>query len=134
MGKTLNDHIGSIKNDNLDYYKKLEDDLKNKEDKLLSQKNDIGREEFDKKVQILSKEINNYRIKKDKFNKTLKKIKIDNTKKILNILNPIITKYVEENSIEIVLPKKNIIVGKKKLDITQSILILLNEEIKQIKF
>ena len=38
---------------------------------------------------------------------------IKNTKEILELLNPIITNYVESNSIIMVLPKKNIIVGKK---------------------
>ena len=60
--------------------------------------------------------------------------KIDNTKEILKILNPIITKYVDSNSISIVLPKKNIIVGKKNLDITDQILKLLNKNIKKLNF
>ena len=64
----------------------------------------------------------------------INKINIKNTKKILKHLNPIITKYVEENSISIVLPKKNIIVGKKNLDITDTILKLFNGEIKTIEF
>ena len=36
------------------------------------------------------------------------KIKIENTKEILRILNPIITKYVENNDISLVLKKTNI--------------------------
>ena len=49
-------------------------------------------------------------------------------------LNPIIAKYVEDNSISIVLPKKSIIVGKKKLDITNKIITMLNEKVKVIDF
>ena len=62
----------------------------------------------------------------------LKKVKIDNTKKILKILNPIITKYVNENNISLVIPKKNIIVGKKNLDITHKITKMLNNQAKTI--
>ena len=58
----------------------------------------------------------------------LNKIKIENTKKIFEILNPIITNYVEQNSISLVIPKKNIIVGKKNLDITDEIIKLLNNK------
>ena len=44
------------------------------------------------------------------------------------------SKYVEENSILIVLPKKNIIIAKKNLDITNIIMDLLNNELKKIDF
>ena len=62
--------------------------------------------------------LKNIEKKKNQILNNLNKIKIENTKKILKILNPIITNYVDENSISIVIPKKNIIVGKKNLDIT----------------
>ena len=61
-------------------------------------------------------------------------IKIENTKKILKYLNPIITKYVDDNSISLVIPKKNIIVGKNNLDITDQIIILLNDQVKSLEF
>ena len=44
------------------------------------------------------------------------------------------TNFVNENSISIVIPKKNIIVGKKNLDITNQILILLNKKINKLNF
>ena len=53
---------------------------------------------------------------------------------VLNTLNPIISNYVEENSISIVFPKKNIIIAKKNLDITNSIMDLLNIQLKKIDF
>ena len=55
-------------------------------------------------------------------------------KEILELLNPIITNYVESNSIIMVLPKKNIIVGKKNLDISDQIINLLNYKIIKINF
>ena len=50
------------------------------------------------------------------------------------MLNPIIAKYVEENSIILVLPKKNIIVGKKNLDITNQIIKMLDKESTKLDF
>jgi len=41
---------------------------------------------------------------------------------------------VEDNSITIVFPKKNIIVAKKSLDITDPIIELLNNKLKKIDF
>ena len=41
---------------------------------------------------------------------------------------------MEENSITIVFPKKNIVIAKKNLDITISIMNLLNDQLKKIDF
>ena len=43
-------------------------------------------------------------------------------------------KYVEENSITIVFPKKSIVIAKKNLDITNSIMELLNNQLTKIDF
>ena len=83
---------------------------------------------------MLNKEVNDYNIKKKLFNKEIEEKKIKYTKTVLNSLNLIISKYVEENSIKIVFPKKNIIVAKKDLDITNIIMDLLNKELKVIDF
>ena len=73
------------------------------------------------------------------YNNNLNKKEIDEkkikyTKVVLNVLNPIISKYVEDNSITIVFPKKNIIIAKKNLDITSTIMNLLNNQLKEIDF
>ena len=43
------------------------------------------------------------------------------------------TKFVEDNKIDLVLDKKNVLVGIKTLDITDKLLILLDEETKDKK-
>ena len=134
VGKSLNIHINKIKNVNSTKYKDIEDDLIKKEKTLIAQQNIINKDEFENKLKLLAEEIKKYRFDKKKSEDILNKIKIDNTKKILNVLNPIITKYVESNSISIVIPKKNIIVGKKKLDITNQIIKLLNDDINRLNF
>ena len=68
------------------------------------------------------------------FFKKTNNIKLKNTKQILKILNPIITNYVDKNSISLVIPKKNIIVGKKNLEITSEIVKLLNDKVKSLDF
>ena len=49
------------------------------------------------------------------------------TSKILKILNPLITEYVEKNKITLVIDKKNILIGINNLDITNNILEILNK-------
>ena len=134
VGKHLNKYIEEIKKKNIDRFKLIENDLLKKEKALIAQQNILEKSEFEKKLNALSSEVQKYRADKKTSTEEIKKIKIENTKKILKILNPIITKYVDLNSISIVIPKKNIIVGKKNLDITNKIILLLNENIKKLDF
>ena len=52
----------------------------------------------------------------------------------MEALNIIISKYVEDNSIQIVFSKKDIIIAKKDLDITNSVMNLLNNQMVKIEF
>ena len=134
VGKSLNIHIKKIRDENMISYKEIEDQFIRKEKELLAQKNILKKEKFDQKLKVLSNEINIYKKEKKSSLNKLNKIKLDNTKKILEILNPIITNYVDKNSISLVVPKKNIIVGKKNLDITDEIVKLLNDKVKSLDF
>ena len=134
VGKSLNTHITKIKNKNSTKFKEIEEDLKKKENILLTQQNILSKSEFEKKIKILSSEIDEYRKNKKISEEELNKLMIKNTKEILELLNPIITNYVESHSIIMVLPKKNIIVGKKNLDITNQIVDLLNKKIQKLNF
>ncbi len=102
--------------------------IKEKEIELNNQKNVLKKDEFNKKLKNLDKMIIEYR----KFNNEQIKI-IQNKKKlysdeILKIINPILTDYVEKKNIDIVIEKKNVIVGIKTLDITKDMLKKLNEK------
>tara|TARA_Y100000816_G_C25958105_1_gene499905 strand:+ start:388 stop:906 length:519 start_codon:yes stop_codon:yes gene_type:complete len=132
VGKYLNLHIEDIRNKNISNFKNIENNLLSREKELIAQQNVLDEQEFKKKLNLLTNEVEQYRIKKESSLNNLKKVKIDNTKKILKILNPIITKYVNENNISLVIPKKNIIVGKKNLDITHKITKMLNNQAKTI--
>ena len=134
VGKNLNNYLEKIKNNNSLKYEKIENDLVNKEKSLIAQQNILDKEQFQKKLKKLTSEVQKYRSDKKVSLEELNNIKINKTKEILSALNPIITKYVDENSISIVIPKKNIIVGRKNLDITNQIIKLLNNNITKLEF
>ena len=134
VGKNLNTYLEKIKNKNSLKYEKIESDLVNKEKSLIAQQNILDKEQFQKKLKKLTSEVQKYRSDKKVSLEELNKIKINKTKEILLVLNPIITKYVDENSISIVIPKKNIVVGRKNLDITNQIIKLLNNNITKLEF
>jgi len=134
VGQSITKHIQNLKEKKNKEFSLIESNLLDKEKDIIKKKNIIEKDEFDKQVNLLREEIKNYNLQKNKFNEQIEEKKIKYTKVVLNALNPIISKYVEENSILIVLPKKNIIIAKKNLDITNIIMDLLNNELKKINF
>ena len=73
--------------------------------------------------------------KKDKFNKVenLKKFKIKQTNNFLSQIAPILKDYSTENSISIILQKKDILMGKSDFDITSIIMKKVNKKIAKIE-
>ena len=133
-GKSINNFINDIKKQKNENFIEIENKIKEDENDLISKKNIIEKSIYDTKVDQIKLRIKNYNIDRQKFNKNLQERKVKYTNKLLKNLNPIISKYVEQNSITIVLPKKMIIVGKKNLDITEPILLILNKSIQKINF
>ena len=44
-------------------------------------------------------------------------------------INPILENYMKENSVSLILDKKNIFIGRQNIDITKSILDIMNKEL-----
>ena len=132
--------------------KKLNQIIENKNKKLISELNDLGKKLKEKKNKIinqknilkkdeLDKLVKNYEIEVKKFDEIRKKkrdnfnnFSINSKKKIINLLNPLITNYLQKESIQILLQKDKIIFGDDKLDITKEILKIFNEKHSKINF
>ncbi len=132
VGKQISEHISNLKNSKANEFKVIEKNFKDKEKKLIAKKNIISEEKFRSEINSLNKELKSYNDKRKKFAKSLEIKNINLTKKILETLNPIISEFVNQNEISLVLSKSNIIVGKKNLDITSPIFENLNNKLKSI--
>ena len=111
--------------------KKSEIKIKEKENDISDKKNILKKDEISTMVSELNNDLNEYQILRKTLNDDLLKQKRVYSKKILKILNPLLTNYVETNNIKLVIEKKNILVGMKTLDITMQILEIFNEETKR---
>ena len=132
-GKIIDENIKKNHKTNLDIFEKKENELKGEETKIISQKNILNEEEFKKKIDNLKKKVINYQNdRKQKINE-LNLLKSELTKKLLSHLNPILAEYSDKNSISLIVDKKTIVLGKTELDITEKIVKLLNEKVKEIK-
>ena len=132
-GSSILKQLTDLNNKNLQFLKKEEKKFKEKETKLISQKNIISEADFQNKVNELKSEIKNYNQNRDKMINEFNKLKVDNTNNLLKLINPILLKYSDEKEISIVLQKKDLVVAKTELDITDEIIKIVNLEIKEFK-
>ena len=133
-GKKIIEKINKSNEVNINKFKKIEEDLKEQERKLISKQNVISEDEFKSKIEELRKKISEYRMKRQNIiqEATQKRIKV--SAEFSNKIKPILGEYAAKNNISIIVQKKNIIMGKTELDITDDILKIVDEQIPTIKF
>jgi len=132
-GSSIFRQLKDINDKNLIFLKNEEKKFKEQEKKLIAQKNIITEADFISEVDKLKSEINNYNQERNKMIKEFNKLKVENTNNLLKQINPILTKYSTENEISIILKKKDLIIGKTELDITDEIIKVIDNEIKEFK-
>ena len=131
LGIFYKSKINILADNNKENLKIKKNEIKLKEEEINNQKNLLSKEEIEKKIVSLNKLVKNYHIEQNKINKLVIDEKKIYTSKILKLLNPLLTNYVEKNKITLVVDKKNILIGIKSLDITPDILKILNDETKK---
>ena len=114
-------------------FKLNDENFKNKEIKILAKKNLISDQEINKELELLQIEFQKYRKEKIKEANGLKDKRNKNIMNFLNLINPIIEKYMNDNSIHILLDKKNVFIANKDYDITNNLIELINNQIKTIE-
>ena len=132
-GLSIIKQLKDLSDKNLTLLNKQEKNFKEKETKLISQKNIISESEFINKADLLKKEINELNRSRNKIITDFNKSKIENTNKLLKLINPVIIRFSNDNSISFILQKKNLVVGKNKLDITDEIIKIINNEVETFK-
>ncbi len=131
-GKSIIEQLDKIHEKNIIEFDKVESNLKNEETNILSKKNIISKDEYVKEINILKKKIKDYNDKR--------KIKIDSitqkkakaTTQLLKQINPILANYSKEKNISIILRKKDLVIARSNLDITDEIIDLVNTKVKKI--
>jgi len=134
IGVFYKDKIKIIENEGKIQLSDKQKSIENKKTAINNQKNILKKEEIDKKIIELNKLATEYQISAQKLNNQIVSEKKKYSKKILEILNPLLTEYVKSKNIKLVLEKKNVLVGIKNLDITSDILKILNTETKNKNF
>ena len=113
--------------ENMNIIKSKEEILKNEEEDLIKQKNIISSEAYNEKVKNLQNKIKIFRTEKNQLVKEFKNNRESKINDFIKIVDNILGEYVKVNSIDLVLNKKDIIMGKNSYNITQEILKKVNE-------
>ena len=132
-GVSILKQLNELNKKNLIFLKNEEKKFKEKEEKLISQKKIISEADFKNKVDELKSEIEEYNQNRNKMIKDFNKLKVDNTNILLKLINPILIKFSNDKDISIILQKKDLVVAKAELDVTEEIIKIINKEVKEFK-
>ena len=126
IGKASLDKLETINKKNIKKLTDREVELKKNESDLKNKQNIISTDQFNEEVNLLKEKIKLYNSEKDKMVNDFNKIKVEEINILMNKFNSVIQAYMNQNSIDVVLDKKNILIGKVSSDITKIILAEIN--------
>jgi len=120
-----------IKSKNINFTD-TEKKLFNEEKNIIAKKNILSEQDYNNEVIKFRKKLNDYKVNKSNELKKLNEKKISVQNKFMEQINPIIADYASNNNISIVIRKEHMIIGKTELDISDNILKIVNQKIKEI--
>ena len=127
-GKEIILNLEKINKENIKILKEKKNLLNNEEKKLLQQKNILTTEIYNEKLKNLKNKIKNFNDEKNTIAINFKNQREEKINNFLKIVDKILSEYVKKNSIDIVLNKKDILMGKNNYNITDDIMQIINSE------
>lgn len=124
IGKIFLKKMDELNQKNIDILKEREKLLKDIENELKKKQNLISKDEFNKEVNLLKNKINDFKIEKNSMVRNYNILKDKELDLLFKKINPIIQNYMNKNSIEILLDRKDVFIGSINSDITNK---LINE-------
>ena len=127
LGKIIFKELEKVNKDNIELLETKEKKIKERKAKINQTKNISSEEKLKKDIKIFNEDVEKFRLEKEKLLTDFKVLKEQKLTNFLKKINPIIQNYMENNSIDIVLEKKQIFIGSGDKDITNDIMLLINK-------
>ena len=127
-GKEIIFNLEKINKENIKILEERKILLNDEEKKLLQKKNILTNEIYSEKLKNLKNQIKNFNDEKNTIAKNFQKQRQEKINNFLKIVDKILAEYVKKNSIDIVLNKKDILMGKNNYNITNEIMQIINSE------
>ena len=131
-GKGAQDYLKKKFKDNQKKFSDQEIQLKKEENDLLQEKSSLTKEEYQKKATALRKKVVTYQSQRRTSLEKIAKQRTEAKAKLLKELDPILTTFLSENNISLIVDKKNVVKGNTELDITKQIVEKLNKELPSL--
>ncbi|MDC1129015.1 OmpH family outer membrane protein [Candidatus Pelagibacter sp.] len=112
----------------------IKNQLKKREENLIAKKNILEASEFNNKLNLFRKDVNDFNQSSQKTTRDLQNNLMKNKANFLKLIEPILLEYVSENNITYLLQKKYIIVGHNDLNKTTDIIKLVDKKINISNF
>jgi outer membrane protein len=132
-GVSINNQMKKLVDQNNKIYEKLEKNLVNEEKELLKKKNVVDPQQFNEEIKSFQIKIRDFKNKRKNNIDQISNQNIKAKNELVSHVTKILAEYSAQNEISLILNKESIIIGKKENDITEKILVLLNNKVKNIK-
>ena len=130
LGKSIYIELEELNKSNIKKLSSKENLLKEKKLAIDKTKNISSKEKLDEDINIFNKEVEQYRLEKNKLLENFKNKKKRELDNFLIKINPLIQEYMKNNSIDIVLEKNQIFIGNSLKDVSNDIINLINKNFK----
>ena len=132
-GKEAQEFLKKKLSSGIQNLKKKEKAIQEEEKKIIQQKKIISAEEYKKKVKELREKVSSLQKERNSLLDTVAKQRAKAKKELLKNLNPIMSDYMKENKIRMIVDKKSILLADENLNLTEKIIKILNSKLKSIK-
>ena len=88
--------------------------------------------EIKKKTEELRKKVMTFQANRKTAGEKITKQRLEAKQALLKSLNPILTSYVKENNVSLVIDKQNVVIGSDELDITETIIKKLDAKLSSL--
>ena len=131
-GKGAQDFLQKTFKENQKNFSDMENGFKKEEADLLSKKNDLSNEEYQKKSDALRKKVFEYQNQRRTSLEKITRQRAEARQTLIEKMDPILNTYIQENDVSLVVDKKLILGGKTALDITDTVVEKLNKELPSL--
>ena len=106
--------------------------LKKEEIDLITKKKTLPADEYKKTLNQLREKNIKFQRKRGNLTKAITTQRAEARNNLLKAIDSILTKYMLENNIQIIIYRKYIVVAQSKLDLTDKVLEIFNKELKSL--
>ena len=130
VGKKVLKNIKELNEINIKKLENKNKELRELENEIKNKKNVISKEDFNNEVKKFQQKAQIFAKEKNKTVKEFNDFRATEIEKLFKLFNPIISDYMKDNSINVLLDTKNTFMVNKVSNLTSDVIVIINNKIK----